>query len=97
MSEENVEKLEDQIRAFGRRLGLLLGQSRLPDEQKRAWVELIPHMSPEQLEKFAYLLEVRVPDAEEQAMQDFQGVILANREANAGLDDIEAELRHAST
>lgn len=50
-------------RAFGEKLGFLLAALPISTEEKEAWLEVLPRMAPEQLVRFADLLEARFLDA----------------------------------
>lgn len=48
---------------LGTRLGFLLAAAPLPDEEKQAWLGILPDMTVEQLLRFSDLLETRFLDA----------------------------------
>jgi hypothetical protein len=99
-----LDDIKGQALALGRRLGLLLATAQLPDEQKEAWVALIPSMTPQQMADLAEALEGLVPDAEEQGFAELANqlkagetrfaarVATATADAKTALDAVESEL-----
>lgn len=99
-----LDQIKSQALALGRRLGLLLATAKLPDEQKEAWVALIPSMTPQQMADLAEALESLVPDAEEQGFAKLADqlqsgearftarVATATANAKTALDAVESEL-----
>ncbi|MBI3305288.1 hypothetical protein HYZ80_03140 [Candidatus Parcubacteria bacterium] len=59
----SVEKVQTLAGLLGRKLGLLLATAPLPEDEKQAWLAMLPEMTPEQLMRFSDLLEKRVLDA----------------------------------
>ncbi len=95
---------ELDVRKLGQRLGLLLATARLPQEQKDAWLGLVPSMTPAQLDQLAAALERYVPDAQEEAFSQLtvrlgaaegsyaNRVSAATAEADQALGEIAKEL-----
>lgn len=54
------DALEQDAKAFGERLALLLASAKLPDEVKQGFADMIPHMNETQLDQLASLLEQAV-------------------------------------
>ena len=52
----------DSIELTARKLGALLADSTMPDEVKEAWVALLPHMTLEQIDVLAGILEAKYLD-----------------------------------
>ena len=55
----NQQELEELAKAKGQRLAFLLSAANIDDEQKEAWLTLLPEMSLEQLEKLVDVLEAQ--------------------------------------
>ncbi|MDP2812074.1 MAG: hypothetical protein Q8O32_00050 [bacterium] len=55
----NQQELEGLAKAKGQRLAFLLSAANIDDEQKEAWLTLLPEMSLEQLEKLVDVLEAQ--------------------------------------
>ena len=55
----NQQELEELAKAKGQRLAFLLSAANIDDEQKEAWLTLLPEMSLEQLEKLLDVLEAQ--------------------------------------
>ncbi len=101
----DINQLNEQAVEFGRWLGLLLASSKLPAEQKEAWLAVVPNMSPQQLADFARVLEKLIPDAEEQGFAELAeklgaaegrrvaSIKAANAQAQKSLDEVEKDLR----
>lgn len=53
----NEEDLKKQAQARGQKLGFLINALNVPQEQKQAWLTLLPEMSLEQIERLADILE----------------------------------------
>ena len=100
-----LDQIKEQALEFGRRLGLLLATAQMPDEQKQAWLALIPAMNAQQMAEFAQAVEHLIPDAEEQGFAELarrlaagqarhaSSVATATAEAQKSLDEVEGELR----
>lgn len=58
-NQQNLSKqeLEELAKAKGQRLAFLLAAANIDDEQKEAWIALLPGMSLTQLEKLVDILE----------------------------------------
>jgi len=58
MSDEphHLTELEQNAKALGEQLGYLLHGADLPDEEKSAWLTLIPHMEMEHIDHLMFAL-----------------------------------------
>ncbi len=98
----NEEDVQDkQFTQIGERLALLLAATNLPQEVKKAWVELVPLMTLEQIDAFGKALEANIADLADPDLQKFADSVEAKKarhtqekqvaleKANASLDEIE--------
>ena len=69
---DSPEQIQKTVEAMGRRLALLLASSDLPQEVKEGWVNLVPEMNPEQIDRFMVLLEQHLPSATETEWKTFK-------------------------
>lgn len=54
------EQLEQDAKSLGKHIGALLATADLPDDAKAAFLELLPSMTPEQMDKLVKLLESKI-------------------------------------
>ncbi|MBT6253739.1 hypothetical protein HOI83_00685 [Candidatus Uhrbacteria bacterium] len=59
------EKIEQDAKALGKRLALLMAASTLEDEVKNAYMTLLPEMDMEQIDQLMQMLEKNVAGAAE--------------------------------
>jgi hypothetical protein len=71
---DSMRKISQDSRALGEELAQLLLDCPLSDEEKRAWAELVPFMTVEQIGKFKDML---LSHLERQIFDEAEDVILA--------------------
>ncbi|MDD5749311.1 MAG: hypothetical protein PHO91_00790 [Patescibacteria group bacterium] len=59
MENSEQKKLEELAKDKGQKLAFFLSQSKMPQEQKEAWLALLPEMSLEQVEELLDILEAQ--------------------------------------
>jgi|SRR3989339_1048010 len=62
--EADVDVSDEQFAQIGQRIAYLLAAARLTEEEKEAWIDLVPEMSLEQMDQFAKALEANIAGAE---------------------------------
>ena len=78
MQNSEQKKLEELAKDKGQRLAFFLSQSKMPQEQKEAWLALLPEMSLEQVEELLDILEAQHLNQEtDQVDDDFKENITA--------------------
>ncbi len=68
--------MEEEIKALGERLALLLAAAPLPDDVKEAWATLIPEMSIEQIDRLVGIIEKETAGALAEELSDVRADIL---------------------
>ena len=101
---QTPEDLEQEARALGKKIGLLLQTSGLPEDFKQAVLTALPEMTPEEIDKLVQHLEneVAMGQLDEQALKqnltsikqkyDTQQKKLAD-DAMSELDELEKEIK----
>ncbi len=97
------DQVNDQdFKAFGERLALLLASSAFPEKVKQSWAELIPQMDMAQLDRLSKILEQNISEGGENeefaeqvleaTQQAQQAELHAQEEALDSLNEIEKQL-----
>ena len=55
-----LDSMEDELKALGERLALLLAAAPFPEDVKEAWATLIPEMSLQQIDRLVNIIEREV-------------------------------------
>lgn len=62
MDPQDVQQLENETKQLGEYLFMLLETADIKEEDKAAFVAMLPHLSPEEIDKLIKTLEQQVPD-----------------------------------
>lgn len=99
-----MQRILSDAQAYGARLAQLLDASSLPEEQKEAWIQLIPSMTVEQIQLFElilrkdlddqarHLLEDALLEIKAQATKRDLAVAAVKHKASTALDDLEDKI-----
>src|SRR3989339_526180 len=92
--EADVDVSDEQFAQIGQRIAYLLAAARLTEEEKEAWIDLVPEMSLEQMDQFAKAPEFERLEAglqQAKAQQQTQANAITQK-ATASLEEIERML-----
>lgn len=102
------DQLTEAAKLYGQQLGALIAMADIPEEQKEAWMALLPEMSFEQIERLHTALEKRVSvqageefgpllQQMQKIKQEYEAKVAAIQgEAVSALDDLDNELNNLS-
>ena len=87
VDKDSMRKISQDSRALGEELAQLLLDCPLPEDEKRAWAELFPFMTVEQIGKFRDML---LSHMERQIFDEAEDVILAMK-----AEELKRQFAHA--
>lgn len=88
------EDIEIVVEALGKKLGLLISASTMTDEMKQALLDILPAMTPEQIDNLINILEAKYLDEQTGGLNDKLAKDLDKimNDSNTALDKIDGEL-----
>lgn len=93
------EQLQQQLKAYGARLAMLLEVADIPDEEKDSWLALTEEMTLEQFDKLVNYLQKKVPQNIQDELRDFLAEVAkaesahrsrVNQASDQAMDELDA-------